>query len=88
MTLERVLSASGGRWRKKIKGFFQTLSTGINLRKVKKRRKKFMKSHFPQVNTGTKGLKMALYFLRQRPSLAESTRSKFEILKNEVDFGA
>ena len=37
------------------------------------------------MNTGTKGLKKDLYFFRQRPPIAESSRSKVKILKNEKE---
>ena len=52
---------------------------------VPKIAKYFVPKLIPVIN---KGLKNALYFLRQSLPHAGSTRSKVKILENEVDFGA
>ena len=84
LTLERVVSAWSGLWRKKIKVLFQNFSTGINLGKVTFSLYFSSLLHFPHVNTGTKGLKKAFYILSQMPPHAEKTRSKVKFFKNKM----
>ena len=41
----------------------------------------FTKSHFPKANTGTKDIKMLIYFLCQNTDFLERSRTKIQIEK-------